>query len=922
MNPLLRSDTGTEAAERFVLTPDSPTELVARGGGGKARSLHALSRAGIAVPPWIAFSAELFRTAARASGLEALVQARLAALTEANLEAVAGELEAAVLAADGGPDLSGLVERTLARLGGGPVAVRSSGLEEDGAAFSFAGQFSTFLNVRGADEVARCVRACWASSYSARSLRYRLAHGLPLGFVDVAVIVQRMVPAEKSGVIFTANPVARRLDQLVISSVYGLGEGLVSGAIDADTVILDRATRQIVEQVEGDKREAYECAPDRDGWIARAVEPARRDGLSLTTEEIEQLRATGEVLEALFGGPQDIEWAIAGGTLHILQSRPITTLRARRRGPDRRIWDNSNISESYADLTSPLTFSFASHIYHRVYREYCRLLGVPRRQMEEMDDWLRSMLGQHHGRVYYNLLNWYKVVRLVPFYELNRKMLDLMIGSESLDDATAESLYPFTARTKAEELAIRARAALLFGWHFVTVERIVNRFVDRFHRVHPAFDAIDYDELAPEEVYARFLEARRELTDEWGRTILLEQTVGLACGALHIMIKRWLPDAPDNFFYEATRMEAPIDSLAPVERLSQLAELVRRDPALAALVRETPPAELPGRLARAGEPAAAHLRAEVDRYIREFGYRSLNELKLEEPDLREDPSVLFAMLKSVLDQPPPPQRAAARAQDGRRLHGGKLRGWRRAAFELVRRKVVRTIAARERIRFCRTRAFGTTRRMMRALGRRLAEGGVLRAPEDVFFLRLEELMAVFEGRTPAAELAPAVEARRRRRTADAALDPPARFTTQGLILDGDLREAGWSAKDAGPAPAATGPLRGTPCSPGVARGVAAVVTEPLDVGGKVLVTYRTDPGWCAVLPSACALIIERGSPLTHVAVVARELGIPTVMQLRDATRLLRSGMQVVVDGTTGVVTIERAPAEADASGSTKAVTCT
>ncbi len=220
----------------------------------------------------------------------------------------------------------------------------------------------------------------------------------------------------------------------------------------------------------------------------------------------------------------------------------------------------------------------------------------------------------------------------------------------------------------------------------------------------------------------------------------------------------------------------------------------------------------------------------------------------------------------------------------------------------MRKKARAALADRERLRFCRTRAFGAAKRMLRALGRDLARAGAIDAWDDVFMLRLEEIGGAYEGMIVHTELRELVALRRTRLAADTALHAPPRFTTHGApYWSGNLERAGWSGAPA--ARSGARELRGTPCCPGIAEGAALVTDRPHDIGGGILVTYRTDPGWAAALPQAAALVIERGSPLTHVAVVARELGIPTVVQVKDATTEIGTGARLRVDGAAGTVTV-------------------
>jgi rifampicin phosphotransferase len=901
-----------------VLTVASPWDDVKGFAGGKGRNLYTLSRHGFAVPRWAVLPTGVWTDFVRASGLGSEIDAILKGTGPDTASEKAERIEAALLGRDVGPDTLAGIETAYHCAGGSRVAVRSSGADEDGSSVSFAGQYNTFLNVTGLAAVVEHVKRCWASAYSARCLTYRLSHKLPLDLAGMAVIIQEMVDADKSGVVFTANPISGAKSEIVISSVYGLGEGLVSGAVDADMITIDRTSGRVKEAQPGEKQERY-VADGGNGIAARPVEPADSGKLSLSGDEIEAVRAAAEKIEAVFKSPQDIEWSIENGKLKILQARPITTALAadgdsaaagtvlhekRVQSAEATIWENSNIIENFSDITSPLTFSFAQEAYWRVHRESCRLNGVPRRLLDQMDDWMRNMLGHHNGRVYYNLLNWYKVIGVTPFYDLNKRMLEFLIGAEEpLDDAVARSQKPYRTSRPAE-LAIRALGRVLYAWHFATVAWSVNRFVRYFYRVHAKYEAIDYAALPAEEVYGHFRQFRQELLCDWGRMILLEQTIGMSVGLLSVMTKKWLPDAPEWFFFEMLKPDEALESLQPVHRMRAIAETIEHDAELSALVTETAPDKVYDLLRNSDKANAKALLGEVDRYIDAFGYRSVNELKLEAPDMREDPSVFFYMLKSVLGQLRSKRPMAANESAGAYLDA-HMRGWRRIAYALVRGKARRCLAARERVRFCRSRAFGSSRRMFKAIGAYAARTGMLTAARDIFYLRLDELTGWFDGVVTHKEALGLIALRQAQEAENRRWEGPGRFVTHGLIATDDYEKHGWRRIDDAAEPAlaagATIELRGTPSCAGVVEGEAQVVTEPRDVGGKILVTYRTDPGWCAVLPSASALLIERGSPLTHVAIVARELNIPTVIQIKDLTKRIKTGMPVKVDGGTGLI---------------------
>lgn len=897
-----------------VLSADSPRSVVEELAGGKGRGLYDLTTQGVPVPRWAILGVDVLRCFCAAAELDVVVEDELDGLAaDASDEVLAGaasRIGAAILDAALPVEVEAALAAAYAQAGEGAVAVRSSAIGEDSARLSFAGQYTTLLNIVGLNAVTEAVRACWASAWSLDALRYRLLNGLSLRGVEMAVVIQTIVAAEKSGVLFTLNPATGGEDEFVVSGAWGLGEAVVSGAVDPDTIVLARDGGSVREETLGAKEKRIDPLPDG-GCETREVSWSERVAPVLSVTELGVLHQQGTKLEQLMGAPQDVEWAMVGGKLWILQSRPITgVVRSVPSDGELRIWDNSNIIESYGEVVAPLTYTFALHVYHGVYREHCELLGVPDRQQAEMDEWLPQLLGYFDGRVYYNLLNWYRLIRLLPFYSINRRVLEIAMGAEPLDEEIAAQQYPFVSRNRLEGTFIRARLAIRFFWYFATIHRVVRDFVAHFYRVYDEFDKVEYSGREAHELYALFVDMERRLLARWGRMTMLETSIGLSFGVLYGLTQRWLPDAPDWFLYEAVKASPDVESVQPLRRLDEIAEAVVANPALREEVRSMPAESLDKAFRTAEEASTQDVVKQIDAYLDEFGYRNANELKLEEPDLREDPTSFFTLLKSAVGQL---EAGEAKAGEDRPTADAylseNLRGWRRRVYELARRRVQRCLVDREQVRFCRTRIFGLSRRMFRAAGEDMARTGTLEAPADVFYLRLEELRGCFEGTIAHRELRPLVGLRKEQEQLNRRRQLPHRFTTRGGVYWDALDRACAEASE-GEA-AVDGKLRGTPCSPGLVRGEARVIERPEDVDGGVLVTYRTDPGWVSVLRSASALLIERGSPLTHVAVVARELRIPTVVQIPGLTRQVRSGMELTVDGATGTIELRNAEDEGD-----------
>ncbi len=899
-------------------TASSPP--VPSGAGGKGDHLILLQKAGFRVPPFGVVETGALDRVLHVGGLGESIETVLDGLSAegADQAAEAIEKQFGLLERDSKSRAAIVGAYTLA--GGGSVAVRSSAVGEDGADHSFAGQGSSFLHVRGEDEVVRRVVDCWASAWSSRALQYRLLHGLPLQGIRTAVVIQRMVESDVSGVLFTVNPTTGT-NELVVSAVYGLGEGLVSGQVDADTITLARRDGRVMHTQLGEKEERVERDSDGSGIRSVPESDARRKALALSPAQLHELHRTGLAIEASFGGPQDIEWAFEGTDLFILQSRPVTALGGAAPAlqssvppspsPYLRLWDNANIVENFGEITAPLTFSFANHIYGVVYLDYCRVLGVPASQLQKMAPWTRHMLGQFDGRVYYNVLNWYMVLRLVPLPSVQQKVLAATAGIREATPEITAMQRPFASQPRLERL-IHARTYVGFTYRFFTAKRTVRTFLDEFNGFYAEFEQTDTTGRAAHESWAAYEELEAWMSVRWGPTAVLDAVISLSLGVLYGLTQKWLPDAPEWFLWQSIKVDDDrVESAMPAERITAIAGRVRQDAALSALVIGAAVTTLQHVVEASDLPGAAWLRDELEQYLVDFGDRALNELKLEEPDLREDPSIVWSMLRDAVVLPAAPSAAApagAEIQSADQYLKGKLRGPRKLLYGVVRRKVQATLMSRENVRFARSRAFAMVRRLLRTVGEDLAATGHLAEPRDVYMIRLEELRGVFHGTTDPGELRGLVELRRRRQAEQrAAGPPPPRFYTEGLPPEGSLIEDVEEFDGLG---LVDGVLRGRPSCPGIVEAEARVVDAPRDVSGHVLVAYRTDPGWVGALSSASALLIERGSPLTHVAVVARELDIPTVVQIPGLTKVVETGMRLRVDGAAGTIQMLDEPAPA------------
>jgi rifampicin phosphotransferase len=873
--------------------------------GGKAAALARLGVAGERVPPFEVIPAETLADHLAAAGLDMAVHAELRGLHERFAGATSNvahhymrsEIARAATAFQAMVDSLTLdaaicveLGSIVQRIGGEQFAVRSSGVGEDGNRFSFAGQYDSLLDVP-TDRLADAVRDCWRSAFSTHVLAYRLRAGSVLEATALAVIVQRMVPGDVSGVLFTLDPVSGRRDRMRMSACRGLGAALMTGAAAADEYVVGR-----------------------DGALLDA-RPLAAGRPLLDTAALQSLAAAGRRIERLECGPCDIEWTISAGELWILQARPVTTRdpataasRDRRPAhPDHHIvWDNSNIQESYCGITTPLTFSFARDAYAGVYEQTMRALGIPERTIAEHRPLLRTLLGMLHGRVYYNLNAWYTGLLLLPAFRRNKEDMERMMGVEEPVDFVVDEDIRFSQRLRRLPRLARTHVLLLAA--FLRMDRDATGFLHRFDATLRGIDRATIQHRPTGELMAALDTLRTEGLERWTTPIINDFHVMMTVGRLRRLVTRatGLDEEPERVLQTLLGGADVAASAGPVLLMLRLAALARQDAGVLAALRGH---EGTDALARAGDASAefGRLLAEL---LDSYGDRCMGELKLESRALRDDAPFLVRMLRNYLTgSAPDPTRLAA---DARAARESAERAVERELGPVARIRFRRTLTAarrgirrREELRLARTRLFGAHRDVYRAIGARLHETQRIDAADDVLYLTVDEIRSWWEGTAVSVDLAPIARARRAEFAGYADRAAPNRFTTNGAPYD-SLPTVDHAVAAAAASPGDARVLHGLGCSAGIVEGIVRVVCSPADdltIDGHILVAPRTDPGWAPLFPAARAIIVERGSLLSHSAVLARELGLPAVVGIPGVVELLRDGERVRVDGSAG--TIER-----------------
>lgn len=884
----------------LIITRDSLVPYVKSRAGGKGSNLHTLTHAGFHVPEWIVLPTTAFDQFIKERKLTEFLDQAL----DKDPAIAEKEIEDKFLSVKMPEDLAAQVIGSWeSRLDRSMISVRSSAADEDGSSHSFAGQLSSYLYLDEADSIVESVLKCWASAFSQRGLVYRKQNGLSSKGIKVAVVLQIMIDPELSGVLFTQDPTKPTKPAIMINAVYGVGEGLVGGYLDPDSWTLNLDGSVIEENiVEKDKH----WVRKEGGGCHEEHLPKKVIGPCLSPDQLKDLAELAVNIEKLYRFPQDVEWAIKDGKLWVLQSRPITTGVVSHQGR-LFVWDNSNIVESYGGLTKPLTFGFARYVYHQVYVQFCEVLMVPQAHIKEMNFFLSNMLGLFYGRVYYNLLNWYKLTSILPGYKFNRSFMETMMGTdEALADEIAKRVRPPSFDDTFGAKFRKVLTGFKFFWFHLTIQSMVDKFLHDFHLVWDRYRAKDYNSLPADEIFEVYKRLEVEMLWQWHAPIINDFLCMVHFGIFKKLTDKWLPHLGAGFSNDLLAGNGNLESAEPTRRLITMAGEVIKTEELKSLILNTPADECLESLRQS--PHHVFYRHVLD-YIDRYGFRCMSEMKLEQKDLHQDPSLFFMFLKNIInagqiDLAKYEEREKEIRNNAEALLKKNLSGPKSLLYAWSMRHARKAVRNRENTRFCRTRIYGVVRAMFFGIGRDYALRGIIDHQEDIFYLTLEELKGSLEGFNTIQDLKQVIALRKSEYARYEDMEPAPRFATRGPtywnnshfppeeeVELGDLKE---------------NEMKGLGCCPGIIEGTVKVILSPdddLTLNGEILVTHRTDPGWIPLYPSAKGLLVERGGLLSHSAIVAREMGLPTIVSIKGLTKRLKTGMKIRFNGETGLIEI-------------------
>ncbi len=844
--------------------------------GGKGAHLGELSRIdGVRVPDGFCVTTDAFRRVmAEAPSIDDRLD-RLSRLSPDDRQAIrtlSAEVRGAVEGIVVPDDLAAAITGALARLGEqAAYAVRSSATAEDLPTASFAGQQDTYLNVVGSAAILEHVSRCWASLFTERAVTYRLRNGFDHRKVHMAVVVQQMAFPQAAGILFTADPVTGNRKVATVEASFGLGEALVSGLVNADTYKVRDG--EVVDRAVGAKQLAIQASP-AGGTQEVAIDPARQEQPALTDAQAVRLAQLGRRIEAHFGRPQDIEWCLVDDGFQVVQSRPITTLFPIPEAGDaeNHVYVSVGHQQMMTDPMKPLGLSFwqmttprpMAEAGGRLFVDVTQLLASPASR-----DGLVEALGKSDpliGDALQTVLDRDGFIRTVP------------------DDGPAWAPPGAAGPTPVEtDPAIVAELIGRSEAYLAALQRDI--------RTKAGPELLDFIEENIQELKRIQFESRSLQVIMAGME---------AAWWLNDQLQEWLGEknAADTLTQSVPNNVTSEMGLA----LLDVADAIRPHPEVVAFLQHVEDegfldelAKLPG-----GLDARDAIRAWLDKY----GMRCVGEIDITRPRWSERPTTLVPL---ILDNVKlfEPGAGERRFEQGRQEAQRKeqevlerLRalpdGERKADEAKAMIDRVRTFSGyREHPKYGMVSRYFVYKQALLAEAERLVQAQVLREAEDIFYLRFDELYDVMRTHRVDDQL---IGQRKDAFRSYEALTPPRVLTSEGEAVAGAYR------RDDVPA----GALAGLPVSAGTVEGRARVILDIADAdleAGDILVTAYTDPSWTPLFVAITGLVTEVGGLMTHGAVIAREYGLPAVVGVEHATRLIRDGQRIRVHGTDGYVEV-------------------
>jgi phosphohistidine swiveling domain-containing protein len=865
--------------------------------GTKAAGLVRMKRICISVPAGFCITGTVFREHLEKNNLIGRIRAALDELAKtkpAARVAVLSSLRQAVTEAPLSEEVQRQIENHYRQLGAERVAVRSSGTAEDLPGHSFAGQYDTYLGIANLKDCIEAVKKCWASLWTLRAYEYRERNGFDHLKINMAVIVQSLVAADASGVIFTADPATGERGNMVIEACFGLGEALVSGKVTPDRFVVDKRNFKLLARTISEKK--IECVLDKNGLVKELNVPKERSTVCcLDKKQVKRLAKLARKVEAEFGCPQDIEWAICKKKIYFLQSRPITAIGPEKSRQEQQIWSTFALEEVMPDVVTPVTWSMLQCMGNNLFDPSLRTLCINR-----LDTPVFDIIA---GRIYFNASFWTAVIMCFPGlrnYDFRKNagnetgLLDLL---EKLENIEQKDL----PKIEFHRIRFILKLPLLLIRTIANTPKKGQSILANAKSMNKKLQSLDISDSSPEQITEYLKGVMVDLDQLIINHAPYLFSVMSAFPALEIVCAKWLSD-------DGSCAKKLLAGLGNMDDAQSAIDLWR----VALKAHESPDIEMVILAGDRWQDIAQKLPTlqrgdeflkSWDEFMERHGHHCRAELELYNPRWYETPDYILGLIRSYITcigKTDPLENCKKLAYQREQLAAGCRRELKNPIKHLIFNKLLirsqKGAVFRENIKSEVIRLIAVMRQLLLELGNRFANQGLLAEADDIFFLEFRDINQIAKGRHKL-NIRQIVAARRSEYKKWQSITPP-KVVVGEYDPDSYVPEVVDANFDV---------LKGWAVSSGVAEGKARVIlradTDEQVLAGEILVAPFTDPGWTPYFLPAAAVVMNQGSLLSHGSIVAREYGIPCVVNVGPATRIIKTGQLIQVDGNSGVVRI-------------------
>jgi len=864
--------------------------------GPKALSLIRLSQIGLKVPAGFCITAAAFREHMEQNNLSGRVTAAVHELAKTSPQAkerLLSALRQAITQAPIAETIRQEIKEHYLVLGADYVAVRSSGTAEDLPGHSFAGQYDTYLGVADLAGCIEAIKKCWASLWTLRAYEYRERNGFDHLSINMAVIVQSLIKADTSGVMFTVDPVKNSRSSIVIEACFGLGETLVSGKVTPDRFVVSKKRIKLISRTISEKK--IERTIGRNGLIEEKNIPNERSSVCCLDKKLAvKLAKYGHKIETELGGPQDIEWAICSGKIFLLQSRPITALPPEKSWEDRQIWCCIPAREVMPDVVTPMSLAVIDAVLSNFIAPFFHLFCMDRGD--------QPIYGLVAGRLYFNGNIWGAVFRDLP----GTKGLDFMKlagshkGQQTIIDRLQNACDEELPDMKFKRYRFYLKIPLIILGAIGNTPAKGRRILTKACVENEKWSRLGAATLSSEELITCFQNIMVTLSELMGAVLYLFSALA-ALPALDIVCNKWLPDGKARAGKLLAGMGGMVDAAAGLD-IWRLASVANSKTEVKNLILSDEDWDtIEGKLCEAD--SGREFLAEWSRFMLLHGHHCRGELELYNKRWSETPDYILKFIRSHITQMNKidPVQNFTRASEQRRQLEKQCRKHlknpiKRLIFNYFLVRAQKGSVFRENVKSEVIKLLTAMRKLLIELGKRLKEKDVLKNEDDIFFLRYEEIVPIVQGNADF-DIHQVITARRAKYDKNSLITPPdvvfGKFDPDNYVPNRQDEQ--------------TEVLNGIGVSPGRATGKARVIlradSDQQLLAGEILVAPFTDPGWTPYFVPAAAIVMDEGGVISHGSIVAREYGIPAVVNVGTATKVIKTGQKIQVDGDLGVVKI-------------------